>query len=52
MTHEQETKDTSAAPSHPTDAQGERLKFPINTSVVFDMAQQREVKYPLAISAG
>ena len=22
MTHEQETKDTSAAPSHPTDAQG------------------------------
>ena len=36
----------------PTDAQGERLKFPINTSVVFDMAQQREVKYPLAISAG
>lgn len=31
----------------PTDAQGDRLKFPLNTSVVFDMQEQREVKYPL-----
>ena len=38
--------------SIPTDAQGERLKFPINTSVVFDLSAQREVKYPLATSAG
>lgn len=32
----------------PTDTQGDRLKFAINTSVVFDMQEQREVKYPLA----
>ena len=36
----------------PTDAQGDRLKFPINTSVVFDLSRQREVKDPLASSAG
>jgi hypothetical protein len=32
----------------PTDKQGDRLKFPINTSVIFDMQAQREIQYPLA----
>lgn len=32
----------------PADAHGERLKFPINTSVVFDMTEQREIPYPLS----
>lgn len=33
--------------SIPTDSQGDRLKYSINTSVVFDMNEQRKVKYPL-----
>ena len=34
--------------SIPKDGKGDRLKFPINTSVVFDMKEQRAVCYPLA----
>lgn len=37
--------------SIPTDSQGDRLKFPINTSVVFDMKEQRTIYYPLAIQS-
>ena len=32
----------------PTDSHGDRLKFPINTSVVFDLQQQKEIKHPLS----
>lgn len=33
----------------PTDAQGDRLKYPLNTSVVFDITNGQEVKYPLTL---
>lgn len=35
----------------PKDSQGDRLKFPINTSVVFDMKEQQAVPHPLAIQS-
>jgi len=35
--------------SIPMDSHGDRLKFPINTSVVFDMKEKQIVAYPLAI---
>lgn len=35
----------------PTDAQGDRLKAAINTSVVFDIANNKEVDYPLLTPA-
>jgi hypothetical protein len=35
----------------PTDATGERLKFPLNTSVVFDMHEQQNIQYPLSSSS-
>lgn len=34
--------------SIPKDSHGDRLKYPLNTSIVFDMRSQQEVKYPLA----
>lgn len=34
----------------PTDAQGDRLKYPLNTSVVFDIRNNCEVKYPLCLA--
>ncbi len=36
----------------PTDAHGDRLKHPLNTTVVYDMQNKREVKYPLQLPTG